>query len=78
MLVFVTDRRTDGRKIIDGEIADRLMLVFVTDRWTDGWKIIEGEIADRLNQIHKYIHTQNANMIKDFLKIRNENHLFIR
>ena len=24
MLTFVTDRRTDGRKIMEGEIADRL------------------------------------------------------
>ena len=52
--IFVTDRQTDGRKIVEGEIADRLMLVFVTDRRTDGRKIIEGEIADRLNQIHTH------------------------
>ena len=37
--IFVTDRRTDRRKIIDGEIADRLLLVFVTDRQTDGRKM---------------------------------------
>ena len=37
--IFVTDRRTDRRKIIDGEIADRLLLDFVTDRWTDGRKM---------------------------------------
>ena len=34
MLVFVTDRRTDRWKIIEGEIADRL--VFITGRPTDG------------------------------------------
>ena len=47
--IFVTDRRTNRQKIIDGEIADRLLLVIVTNRRTDGRKFIEGEIADRLN-----------------------------
>ena len=29
MLTFVTDRLTDGRKIIEGEIADRLIKMMI-------------------------------------------------